>query len=64
MSTPGLHSRISDGSSALLPPLLPLSFFLSSEERLERDYFMSAEEARSFGIIDEVIQQRPQATPL
>ncbi|KAL4448540.1 hypothetical protein ABPG75_005759 [Micractinium tetrahymenae] len=31
------------------------------EEVLERDYFMSADEARRFGIVDEVIEQRPPA---
>ncbi|EFN56134.1 hypothetical protein CHLNCDRAFT_56121 [Chlorella variabilis] len=29
------------------------------EEVLERDFFMSAPEAREFGIVDEVIEQRP-----
>lgn len=31
------------------------------EEVLERDYFMSATEAQRFGIVDEVIEQRPPA---
>jgi ATP-dependent Clp protease protease subunit len=26
---------------------------------MDRDYFMTAEEAKEFGIIDEVIDQRP-----
>jgi len=29
------------------------------EESVERDHFMSAEQAKEFGIIDEVIQRRP-----
>lgn len=28
---------------------------------LERDYFMNAEEAKAFGIVDEVIDKRPDA---
>ena len=31
------------------------------EKTLDRDYFMSAEEARDFGIIDEVITKRHAA---
>ncbi|KAL4423094.1 hypothetical protein ABPG77_005899 [Micractinium sp. CCAP 211/92] len=31
------------------------------EDVLERDFFMSAAEARDFGIVDEVIEQRPPA---
>jgi len=30
------------------------------EESVERDHFMSAEQARDFGILDEVIQKRPE----
>ncbi len=29
------------------------------EESVERDHFMSADQAKDFGIIDEVIQRRP-----
>jgi len=29
------------------------------EEALERDRFMSAEEAKEFGIVDEVVNERP-----
>ena len=29
------------------------------EARMERDTFMSAEQAREFGIVDEVIEKRP-----
>jgi len=32
------------------------------ERRLERDSYMSAEEAKEFGIVDEVVQNRPTAT--
>ena len=32
-----------------------------AEEVLERDFFMSAEEARDFGLVDEVIEHRPKA---
>ncbi len=31
-----------------------------ADEALERDFFMSAEEAKEFGIIDEVIAKREQ----
>ena len=31
------------------------------EDALERDYFMSAEEALKFGLLDEVINKREQA---
>jgi len=31
------------------------------ERKLERDSFMSAEEAKEFGIVDQVVQQRPPA---
>lgn len=34
-----------------------------AEEVLERDFFMSAEEACIFGIVDEVIEQRPKTIP-
>ena len=30
------------------------------ERTLDRDYFMSAEEAKNFGLIDKVIEQRPE----
>jgi len=29
------------------------------ERTLDRDYFLSAEDARTFGIVDEVITKRP-----
>jgi ATP-dependent Clp protease protease subunit len=29
------------------------------ERKLERDTYMSAEEARDFGLIDEVVENRP-----
>src|SRR5208282_5682002 len=31
------------------------------ERRLERDSYLSAEEARDFGLVDEVVENRPQA---
>lgn len=31
------------------------------QKNMDRDYFMTAEEAKEFGIIDEVIDQRPMA---
>jgi ATP-dependent Clp protease protease subunit len=36
------------------------------EETLERDFFMAADEARTFGIVDEVVERRPRepAPPL
>lgn len=42
----------------LLTPPIPT---VSAGEVLERDFFMSAAEARDFGIVDEVIEQRPPA---
>jgi ATP-dependent Clp protease protease subunit len=33
------------------------------EESVERDKFMSAEEAKAFGIVDEVVEQRGQTKP-
>ena len=38
---------------------LPVPACPPAEEVLERDFFMSAPEAHAFGIVDEVIQQRP-----
>jgi len=32
------------------------------EERLDRDFFMSAEEAKEFGLIDNIIKEREQST--
>lgn len=32
------------------------------EERLDRDFFMSAEEAKEFGLIDEIIKERDATT--
>ena len=31
------------------------------EKTLDRDYFLSAEDARTFGIVDEVITETPSA---
>jgi ATP-dependent Clp protease protease subunit len=31
---------------------------------LERDYFMTAEMAKDFGLVDKVIDQRPEIPPL
>jgi len=36
----------------------PLSLI---EERVDRDHFMSADQAKEFGILDEVIQKRPES---
>lgn len=36
----------------------PLIYACDAGERLERDYFMTAEEAKDFGIVDEVLQHR------
>ena len=33
------------------------------EEALERDRFLTPEDAREFGLIDEVVKQRPPAEP-
>jgi ATP-dependent Clp protease protease subunit len=32
------------------------------EAKLERDSYMSAEEARDFGLVDQVVENRPQTT--
>jgi ATP-dependent Clp protease, protease subunit len=32
------------------------------ERTLDRDYFMSAEQAQNFGLIDKVLSERPEAT--
>lgn len=32
---------------------------MPAESTLDRDYFMAPDEAKSFGIIDEIIKQRP-----
>jgi ATP-dependent Clp protease, protease subunit len=34
------------------------------EEAVERDRWMSADEAKTFGLIDEVVSQRPAALDL
>ena len=33
-----------------------------TERALERDYYMTAEEALAFGIVDKIVQKRPAAT--
>ena len=35
-----------------------------TEKTLDRDRFQSADEARDFGLIDEVIERRPEAQPM
>ena len=34
------------------------------EDALERDYFMTAEMAKDFGLVDKVIDRRPEMPPL
>src|SRR4029077_14689641 len=34
------------------------------EEALERDFFMTAETAKDFGLVDKVIDRRPEIPPL
>ena len=34
------------------------------EDVLERDYFMTAEMAKDFGLVDKVIDKRPEMAPL
>ena len=34
------------------------------EEALERDFFMTAETAKDFGLVDKVIDHRPEVPPL
>jgi ATP-dependent Clp protease protease subunit len=36
-----------------------LKDYVTIEKTLDRDYFLSAEDARTFGIVDEVITKRP-----
>ncbi len=52
-TTPPPHPKLK-----LKPHLQPQP---NAEDVLERDFFMSAAEARDFGIVDEVIEQRPPA---
>ena len=33
------------------------------EDVLERDYFMTAEMAKDFGLVDKVIDKRPESQP-
>jgi ATP-dependent Clp protease protease subunit len=33
------------------------------EATLDRDHFMSGDEAKAFGIVDQVIEKRPDETP-
>ena len=33
------------------------------EQTLDRDHFMSSEEAQAFGLVDEVIVKRPEEKP-
>lgn len=39
----------------------PTMLLLLAERTLDRDFFMSAEEARSWGIIDDIIHTRGKA---
>ena len=34
------------------------------EDALERDYFLTAEMAKDFGLVDKVIDRRPEMPPL
>jgi len=34
------------------------------EATLDRDHFMSAEESKNFGIVDHVIEKRPEESPV
>jgi ATP-dependent Clp protease protease subunit len=36
-------------------------YFIFAESSMERDHFMSPEEAKIFGLVDEVIERRPEA---
>ena len=36
---------------------------LYAAEKLERDFFMTAEEAMAFGVVDDVIQERTSLQP-
>jgi hypothetical protein len=38
-----------------------LKVWCFAESSMERDHFMSPEEAKSFGLVDEVIERRPEA---
>lgn len=41
------------------PPNSPHSAPLRTERALERDHFMTAEEAVKFGIVDKIVRRRP-----
>lgn len=37
-------------------------FFHYTEKMMERDYFMTAEEAMNFGLVDKVLEKRTEDT--
>jgi ATP-dependent protease ClpP protease subunit len=39
--------------------LMTLDVVVSTARTLDRDYFLSAAEAKDWGLIDEVVEQRP-----
>ena len=44
-------------------PGVPVHWHIRAEQLLDRDTFKSADEARDFGLLDEVIEQRPAPPP-
>ncbi|KAG8763479.1 hypothetical protein FRC11_003168 [Ceratobasidium sp. 423] len=54
------------GYDALAALRIGLGFVLDTEKALERDYFMTAEEALEFGIVDKVLENRAseEQTPI
>jgi ATP-dependent protease ClpP protease subunit len=44
-------------------PYTHMRWHTRAEELLDRDHFKSADEAREFGLLDEVIAQRPAPPP-
>jgi hypothetical protein len=59
----GVHSQLAGFAGTgdeSAPCWISIMCVLCAEEVLERDFFMSAEEAKDFGIVDEVILERPK----
>ena len=34
-------------------------FFIGAESKMERDHFLSAEAAKTFGLVDKLLEKRP-----
>jgi hypothetical protein len=66
------RSRFGKSSSLLPPPsqactretkglIDGIANDTDTERALERDHFMTAEEAKTFGIVDKIVQRRPKS---